>query len=119
MMTAQVFSRAAQLAGELDDRQNAVLEALCGVSVSTLNMRLRDGLTPADCETEFVTAAALMALAVMNQTVGDTPVCQIAAGDFTVKKAAASADVAAACLMKQAQRIMAPYLKDRFAFLGV
>lgn len=119
MMTGQVYNRAAALAGELNARQKQVLESFCMLCVSTLNGRLRDGLTPDDCGDDFITAAALMALAAMDQVAGDAPVSQIVAGDFTVKKDTVSREAASACLMRQAEQLMAPYLKDRFAFLGV
>ena len=119
MMTAQVYSRALSLAGALEERQKQALEAFCGVCISGLNGRLRSGLTPDDCGDDFITAAGLMALAAMEQVAADAPVSQIVAGDFTVKKDTVSREAASACLMQQAERIMAPYLKDRFAFLGV
>ena len=119
MMTGQVYRHAVQLSGQPNAPQEQVLEALCRASVSTLNARLRDGLMPDDCGDDFITAAALMALAAMGMVSEDAPVAQITAGDFTVKKTPVSREAASACLMQQAERIMAPYVKDRFAFMGV
>jgi hypothetical protein len=42
---------------------------------------------------------------------------QICAGDLTVRKS--SFDAAACCLRYQAELMMIPYVKDRFAFMGV
>ena len=39
------------------------------------------------------------------------------AGDLTVKRSGGSA--ASNCLFNQAELVIAPYLEDRFAFLGV
>ena len=117
MMKAQVFAQAALLAGELDSRQTAMLEVLCGGAASALASRLREGLSPEDCAGDFVAAAALYALAALNE-VGDTDrLEEISAGDLTLRKS--SADAAANCLRNQAEIMIAPYLKDRFSFRGV
>ena len=118
-MIQQVFDFALQLAGELTQQQSRILEALCKASISTLTARLRDGLMPADCGEDFVTAAGLMALAAMAGASTDVPTEQITAGDFTIRKGSVSHDAAANCLHSQAEQIMAPYLMDSFSFQGV
>ena len=42
---------------------------------------------------------------------------QITAGDITLKRS--GSDAAANCLRYQAELMISPYLKDRFAFKGV
>lgn len=119
MMKAQVFAQAALLAGELDGRQTALLELLCGGAASALASRLRDGLTPEDCKADFIAAASLYALAALGSVSEDVSVEEFKAGDLTVKRGSGSRDAASRCLERQAEMIIGPYLKDRFAFLGV
>jgi len=120
MMTVQqVLTHALHLAGELTEQQSLMLEVLCNASTSALKARLREGLTPDDCGSDFVTAAALMALAALENVSKDVPMEQITAGDFTIRKGSVSHDAAADCLRSQAEQIMAPYLMDRFSFQGV
>ena len=120
MMPAElVYAHAVGLAGELTAQQQKILEALCSASTSSLTVRLRDGLTVDDCKNEFVAAASMMALAALTNMAVDTPVEQITAGDFTIKKGTANRAAAANCLMEQAEKMMAAYLKDNFAFMGV
>lgn len=113
----QVLTQALLLAGELNDRQQAVLGALCMATTAALSARLRDGLRPEDCKADFIAAASLLALADMNRIGEDSSVEQITAGDFTIRKG--SGDAASNCLRAQAELMIAPYLKDRFCFRGV
>ena len=116
MMTELVFNQAALLAGQLDDRQAELLRILCQSAESSLEARLRDGLTAEDCQSDFVTAASLYALAALDET-RSSEITELKAGDLTVKKG--GAEGTARCLQQQADRIIQPYLKDSFAFLGV
>lgn len=113
----QVFAQAALLAGELDAEQVNMLDALCGASTVSLAARLRDGLRPEDCRADFIAAASLFALAAMNGVSAGMQLEQIVAGDLTVRRG--SADAASRCLYSQAELVIAPYLKDRFAFRRV
>ena len=118
MLKMQVYAQAALLAGELDARQQLLLQTLCAAAVSSLASRLRDGITPEFCGGDFVTAASLYALAAWNQAEAGT-VAEFRAGDLTVKQGTASGDTASLSLMQQAEGLLLPYLKDRFAFMGV
>lgn len=113
----QVFAQAALLAGDLDSRQTDLLNILCAVSTSSLTARLREGLTPDDCKADFVAAASLFALAAMNAVDDESDVAEFKAGDLTVKRN--GTDTASRCLQNQAELMIAPYLKDRFTFVGV
>lgn len=115
----QVLTYALQLADALPAQQLSILEALCSASTSALKARLREDLTPDDCGNDFVTAAALMALAALAEVSAEVPTEQITAGDFSIRKGAVSYDAAGACLRAQAEQIMMPYLMDRFSFQGV
>ena len=115
-LTEQVFAQAALLAGELDGRQTNLL---CGASASSLTARLREGLTPEDCKADFIAAASLLALAQLNGVDDDTQVEEFKAGDLTVKQGSKNRDAASQCLQRQAELMIAPYLKDGFSFRGV
>jgi hypothetical protein len=64
-----------------------------------------------------VAAASLYALAAMNAVASGEQMEQIVAGDLTLRRR--SGDAASGCLFTQAELMIAPYLKDRFSFLGV
>lgn len=119
MLRDQVLAQALLLAGELTERQQTVLGALCTATTASLNARLREGLTAQDCKADFIAAASLLALAALAGVTEDVPVEQITVGDFTVRKGAASHDAASNCLRAQAELMIAPYLKDSFSFRGV
>ena len=117
MMTAQVYARAAVLAGQLDGRQQALLKVLCKVAAASLAGRLRQGLTPEDCGEDFLAAASLHALAALESVREEAPVEEIKAGDLTVKTA--SREAASRRLQQEAEALLRPYLEDSFSFAGV
>ena len=119
MLKDQVFAQAALLAGELTQKQTELLRMLCLVSSSSLASQLRQGLTVEDCKAEFIAAASLYALASLNSVAEDSDVSEFKAGDLTVKKGSAGKDAASRCLLRQAEMILSPFLKDRFVFQGV
>ena len=119
MLQDQVLAQAMLLAGELTQRQQLVLGALCTATTASLKARLRDGLAAEDCKADFIAAASLLALAAMASVAEDVPVEQITVGDFTVRKGALTHDAASNCLRAQAEMMIAPYLKDNFSFVGV
>lgn len=116
-LNEQVYAQALLLAGELEENQLAILDALAGASTASLLARLREGLSVNDCRAAFVAAASLFALAAFNEVLAGTGVEQVVAGDLTVRRG--SADTASRCLHRQAEMMIAPYLKDRFSFVGV
>ena len=118
MLRDQVLAQALLLGGELTERQQLVLGALCTAATASLQARLRDGLAAQDCTADFIAAGSLLALAAMGSVSDDMPVEQITVGDFTVRKGSGH-DAASNCLRAQAELMIAPYLKDRFTFLGV
>ena len=114
----QVYAQAALLAGQLEAEQAHMLSVLCTASTASLAARLKDGLRPEDCKADFVAAASLFALAALNGVKDQASLEQISAGDLTIKKGN-GADTASNVLRNQAELMIAPYLKDCFAFLGV
>ena len=117
MLTKQVYAQAALLAGQLEEQQTELLKLLCQGAASSLKQRLRDGITPEDCRADFVAAASLYALAALNEAAGANNLEEFRAGDLTVKRS--GMDTSSRCLQRQADLIIQPFLKDRFAFLGV
>ncbi len=115
----QVLAQALLLAGDLTERQQTVLGALCTATTASLNTRLREGLTAEDCKADFVASASLLALAALAGISEDVPVEQISVGDFSVKKGSMTHDAASNCLRAQAELMITPYLKDKFSFMGV
>lgn len=113
----QVLAQAVLLSGGVEDGQLPMLELLCQAAVTSISHRLRPGLTPDDCRADFVAAAALTALSGMHQVSEDNVLESVQAGDVVLRRR--SGDVAANCLRNQAELMIAPYLQDRFSFLGV
>lgn len=118
-LSEQVFAQAALLAGELEGKRADMLKALCSAAAASLAARLRDGLNPEDCEADFIAAASLFALASLNCVEEGGQVREFKAGDLTVKRGSTAGDSPARCLRWEAERLIAPYLKDHFSFAGV
>ena len=113
----QVFAQAALLAGDLNGRQTDLLSVLCTASTAALTARLKDGLTPEDCKADFIAAASLFALSTLSVADENSAVEMFQAGDMSIRRR--GGDAASNCLRNQAELMIAPYLKDRFSFMGV
>ena len=116
-LTEQIFAQALLLAGELEQKQMDLLRILCRGANNSLAGRLREGLTPEDCKADFIAAASLFALSALSVADEKSAVEMFQAGDLSVRRR--SGDAASNCLRNQAELMIAPYLKDRFSFLGV
>lgn len=116
-LTDQVFAQACLLAGDMERREQELLRLLSAAAASSLQARLRPGLTPEDCRADFVAAASLFALSSMSVLADAGNPGEMKIGDVTLKRD--SADAASKCLHNQAELIIAPYLADRFSFRGV
>ena len=115
----QVYAQALLLAGDLDARQSQLLQVLCRAAASSLESRLREGITVEDCKTDFLLAAALYALASLGDLEETVQLEEFQAGDLTVRQSKSGRETASNCLQRQADGLMLPYLKDRFSFQGV
>ena len=71
-LTDQVFAQACLLAGDMERREQELLRLLSAAAASSLQARLRPGLTPEDCRADFVAAASLFALSSMSE-LAETP----------------------------------------------
>ena len=115
-----VFARAVQMTDQADARQMDLLRLLCNAAASSLASRLRDGLAPEDCLEDFILAASLYALVDLDAVAENVQVEEFKAGDLTVKQGSTrNREAVSRCLQNQARMLIAPYLKDRFAFTGV
>lgn len=117
-LSEQVYAQALVLAGSLEEERKPLLMALSDAATGILTAQLRDGLTPEDCKADFIAAASLLALANFNAASQGEPT-EFRVGELTMKHDSGSRDTASNCLRHQAELVIAPYLKDRFAFVGV
>ena len=117
ILKEQVFAHALLLAGGLEKQQEELLKVLVTGTCSSLAARLRQGLTPDDCRADFIAAASLYALSALAEVKDAGEAEQFTAGDITLRRR--STDAASNCLRSQAELMIAPYLRDRFTFLGV
>lgn len=106
-MTEKIVAMAKVLgAGE---EQAELLSVLCQAAQRELEGRLKPELTPEDCESAFVPAAAWMALAWLNTGTGGEGISSFTAGDVTIRREGGRET---ASLLEQAERLMAPYVVD-------
>ena len=116
-LVEQVHTQARLMARELPEENQAMLEMVCAAAVNALKMRLREDMKPEDCLSDFVSAAAMYAVAAMAEVGSMAQLEQVTAGDLTVRRSGGNS--AASCLRHQAEMLMKPYLSEPFAFGGV
>lgn len=116
-LTEQIYAQALVLIRDLEDTDRPMLELLCRSAEVSLREKLREGIVPEDCKADFIAAASLYALSAMSEVKTGTLPEQITAGDLTLRRS--GSDAAVCCLRYQAELMMLPYMKDRFAFMGV
>ena len=116
MLSEQVYTQARLMDPALADENQAMLEALCASATAGLKARLRENVSPEDCQTDFVTAAAMYAMAAMSGIGGLSQLTQVSAGDLVVRK---GENTAAQSLRQQADTLMQMYVKEPFVFTGV
>ena len=116
-LVEQIYAQALVLTQDSTNMNLPMLAVLCRSAENSLRQKLREGITPEDCKADFVAAASLLALAALSEQDDMARVEQISAADLTLRRG--SPDSAACCLRYQAEVMMAPYLQDKFAFMGV
>ena len=116
-LSEQIYAQALLLTQDAQEKQLPMLEVLCRSAENSLRLKLRDGITPEDCKADFVASASLYALAALSELDEEMQMEQVKLGDLTLRRE--SPNAAACCLRYQADRMMQPYLKDTFAFMGV
>lgn len=116
-LTEQVYARCVIFAGHVEPERETALRGFCGAAERLLRGRLREDLTAEDCGDDFVTAAALYALAMLRGLQGAEETAAFTVGDVSVTPG--DSDAAPKSLMALADRILAPYAGDWFSFQGV
>ena len=122
-MRQRIFSLANVLCAATE-QENEALELLCEAAERELLQRLREGITPQDCEEAFVCAGAWIAASGMltsRACASSGEVKSFKAGEVSVELSAEErSGSAAASLRREAERLMRPYIKDSaFGFFGV
>ncbi len=111
---ATLFQGAARVLELMGGRGNEeLLRPLYQAAEREMAGRLREGLSPEACGPAFPVAAAWLVLAGLEA--GTDGVTSFSAGDLTVH----TGGDGAGAMRRQAERLMAPYLADGFAFRGV
>ena len=110
------FQKALLLAGPLEQDQELILEGLCAAGARWAKEQLRPEVDPGSCGEDLAMAAALYALGLFYEIQGADQAETFSVGDLS---ASCRKGNAAESLTAQARRLLAPYGKDGFAFLGV
>lgn len=117
MLGEKIFAQAMVLAGQSEEQE--MLRVLCRITADSLLSRLKEGLTEEDCQEALVNGGSLYALAAWNSVQGGEDVQELRAGDLTIKRGGEQSGTSAETYRAQAEKMLRPYLKDPFAFLGV
>lgn len=117
MLGEKIFAQALVLAGQPEEQE--LLRVLCSITADSLLSRLKAGLTEEDCEEALVNGGSLYALAAWNGVQGSEDVQELRAGDLTIKRGSETSATSTETYRAQAEKMLQPYLKDQFAFLGV
>ncbi|MBQ6996779.1 MAG: hypothetical protein IJO72_03050 [Oscillospiraceae bacterium] len=115
--TQLIYTHALELAPDISNREEELLKELCFAAEVSLQRKLRRNILMKDCHNQFVAAASMYALAALSEISEESQFAQVAVGDLTIRKT--DGTVAANCLRKQADMLMAPYVKSGVAFMGV
>lgn len=112
--------RYARLLGDPEPEEEELLAALCTAAAAELSGRLREGVTAEECGMAFPVAAAWLALAGLCTGREENGLPETwTAGAVSVKENGTPGRRAAA-LREQAERLMAPFLRDGdFYFRGI
>ena len=117
MLGEKIFAQAMVLAGQPEEQE--LLRILCHMTADSLLSRLKEGVTEEECQEALVNGGSLYALAAWNGVQGGENVQELRAGDLTIKRGSELSGTSAETYRSQAEKMLQPYLKDRFAFLGV
>ena len=116
-MTEQVMELVQALGGAGQDEE--MLRTVCAAACRTLDQKLKDGLTPEDCQGAYPLAAAWLVMDWLRESQGLEGVTALSAGDISVRREAGGGD-GSSRLTQKAMELMGPYLKSGgFVFRGV
>ena len=113
-LTGEIFARVLELAGDADEDQRRLLQALSEGANAAIRAGVRREAEEGETREMLVTAGSLLALAGFLETDGSRSVERFSVGEVTVQPGSGSA--AARALRDQARAILGPCGKDRFAF---
>ncbi len=112
----EIILQAKLMSNGLQEEEYPLLEAACRAAEINLSSNLREYFTPENIRKDFVSGAALMALATLSDFAAFRGVEQFTAGDVTIRT---GSKAAVNCLRLQAQVLMAPYMRPGVPFMGV
>lgn len=121
-MEEQIFELARVLGG-VDTDGEGTLRLLVRAAQAELAGKLREGVTPRDCESAFLTAAAWLALAgwLTGQSTAGETASSFTAGSLSIDTGGDETALARGeTLRRRAEELLRPYCRDEsFAFQGV
>jgi hypothetical protein len=120
----EIFERAKQIMGGEMDEENTILIEMCKASASELVSRFKEGVEAESIKELFVPAAGILALSMYIGLPGGGlgSYENVRVGNVSVSRSASGGDerASAAKLRKQAEHMLAGYLRDSgFDFKGV
>lgn len=118
-MQEAAFNKAVLLVGALAEGREELLRFFCANFLSSLILRLREGLTEEAYGDAIASAAALLAGAALLRMAQEETLEEFKAGDLTVKQGGMDTDAAARSLEDQARLLAGPFLGNSFCFSGV
>lgn len=116
-LTDEIYARAEAMTGETDPQLRLILHTLSAGVNSTMAAEIRQNLEVLHCRDALVTAGSLYVLADYLEMDEAHNLERFTVGDMTVHRSNAAAG--AKTLREQADRMLRPYLTDRFSFRGV
>ncbi len=113
-----IIAKAIELAPSVSSQGEAMLSALCMAAEAELKGRLKSGALCDEIEELFVTAAGLLAVAMLTEISQEERISAFTAGSVSVELGGES--VSAASLRRRAENMLRGYIEsDDFAFMGV
>lgn len=111
-----IAARAREMAPNTASDKDSLLYALCAAADAELKSRLKADAVPEEIEELFVTAAGMLALAMLSESSEDK-ISYFEAGSLSVSL---EGGTSAYALRRQAESLLKGYLESGdFAFLGV
>lgn len=113
-----IVTKARELAPDISAERDALLSAMCMAAEAELKSRLLKGISSEEAEELFVTAAGLLAIAMLMESSETERISSFTAGSVSVSLN--QNYLSAASLRRQAENLLKGYLgSGDFAFMGV
>ncbi len=115
MYIAEIYKQAVEISGEESER----LQTFCRIAAQDFLGKLREGVTVQSCLDTFITASAIMAVAMDESLKAMDGISSYRVGNVSIARNG-KVSGSASELKTHAEELMAPYTyDDDFAFLGV